>query len=165
MDVLMDHWPKPAVVTDGNNLIGIEFTWGKTILFGSLEFIANHFNNLSFSPEGNDLGTVFMGMVHSRSPSLDTIFEDSTSEDDLASSDGGSPNFPLSQGCNVVTPTIPIITTPSLKGTPMPQTIPTVPLWTIMLQSDTKLLPKRLRVNQEEHQRVLQADAKRRAAQ
>jgi hypothetical protein len=65
----------------------------------------------------------------------------------------------------MVTLTIPITTTPPPKGTPVPLTIPIVPQWAIVPLPNTELLPERLRVYQEEQQRVLQADAERRAAQ
>jgi hypothetical protein len=71
-----------------------------------MEFITNCFDNLGLSPVGNDSGTVFMGMVHNGSPSLHAILKESTSEDDSASSDGGSSNFPISRGCNMVTPAV-----------------------------------------------------------
>jgi hypothetical protein len=75
----------------------------------------------------NDSGTVFMGMVHSRSPSLHVILKESTRKDDSTPSDGGSSGFPIPRGCNMVTPIIPIMTTPPLEGTPVLQTIPMVP--------------------------------------
>jgi hypothetical protein len=39
-----------------------------------------------------------MGMVHSESPSLHTILEESTNESDMTSSTGESSGFPISQG-------------------------------------------------------------------
>jgi hypothetical protein len=122
----------------------VEFTWGETIHFGSLEFITNRFDTLSLSPEGNDLGVMFMEMVHNGSPSLHTILEESTGEDNSASSGGGSSSFPISRSCNVVIPAIPITTTPLPEGTPVLLTIPTVPLRTTVPQPDTGLLPKLL---------------------
>jgi hypothetical protein len=108
--------------------------------FGSLEFIADHFGSLSLSPEGNDSGAIFVGMVHSGSLSLHTILMESIDEDDTTSSGGGSFGFPISQGCNIVTPTIPITTTPQPEGTLVSLTIPTTPLWTAAPQSYTGLL-------------------------
>jgi hypothetical protein len=67
-----------------------------------------------------------MGMAHSGLPSPHDILEESVGEDDLTSSEGESSGFPISQGCNVVTPVIPIATTPLSEGTPSPLTIPTV---------------------------------------
>jgi hypothetical protein len=100
----------------------------KSIHFGSLEFVADHFGVLSLFPEGNDLGVAFVEMVHSGSPSLHTILEESTNEDNITSSGGGSSAFLISQGCNMVTPTVPVTTTPPSEGTSVPLTIPTVPL-------------------------------------
>jgi hypothetical protein len=138
----MVHSPKPTIVADGNHHNGVGFILGETICFGSLEFITDRFSSLSLSPEGNDLGVVFMGMVHSRSLSLDTILEESTDEGDTASGRGGSSDFPISRGCNVVTPTVPITTTPPPEGTPMPLTISTIPLWTAAPHLDTRPLPE-----------------------
>jgi hypothetical protein len=38
----------------------------------------------------NDLGTIIVGMVHSGSPSLHTILEESSDEGDIASGEGGA---------------------------------------------------------------------------
>jgi hypothetical protein len=67
-----------------------------------LEFIADRFDNLSLSLEGIDLGTIFVGMAHSRSQSLHAILEESVGDDDSASSEVESSDFPISQGCKVV---------------------------------------------------------------
>jgi hypothetical protein len=85
LDVLIVHLPQPTNSTDDINLLGIELAWGEIIQFGNLEFIANHLDNLSLSPEGNDLGVVFEGMAYSGSPSLYDILEQSAGEDDSAS--------------------------------------------------------------------------------
>jgi hypothetical protein len=82
-----------------------------------------------------------VGMVRSGSPSLHAILEELASEDDSASSDGRSSDFPISQECNVVTSAIPIATTPSLEETPVLQTIPVVPQWTVVRRLDTGFLP------------------------
>jgi hypothetical protein len=131
---------KTPIATDSSKLTGVKLAWGKTIHFRNLEFITDPFDNLSLSTEGNDSGAIFVGMAHSGSPSLHAILEESTGEDDLASSEAGSSSFPISWGCNVVTPTIPIVTTSPSKGTPVPLTTPTVPLQTIVPQLDTRLL-------------------------
>jgi hypothetical protein len=117
-----------------------------------LEFIAARFGGLSLALEGNDSSTIFMGMVHNGSPSRHAILEESTDEGDTTSSGGGSSDFPISRGCSMVTPTIPIATTQPLKGTLMSLTISTIPLWTAIAQPDTGLFPKLLQAYQEEQQ-------------
>jgi hypothetical protein len=104
--------PQPVIDIDDSNLFGNELAWGETIHFENLEFITDRFDNLSFSLEGNDSGAVFVGMAHGGSPSLHAVLEESTSEDDLTSSEGGSSSFPISQGYNVVTPAVPTAATP-----------------------------------------------------
>jgi hypothetical protein len=68
----------------------------ETIHFRSLDFIAGRFRSMSIYPEGNESGTVFIGMVHSKSPSLHTILEESANEGDTTSSGGGNSGFPIS---------------------------------------------------------------------
>jgi hypothetical protein len=120
LNVSMVHSPKLAVINDSKHLTGISFTHGKTIYSGSLEFIADCFGSLSLSDEGNVSSAVFVGMTHSRSPSLHTILEDSANEGGTTSSRGGNSSFPISRGCNMVTRTIPITTIQPSKGTPTP---------------------------------------------
>jgi hypothetical protein len=121
---------KPIIVANGNNLTSVGFTMGETIRFGSLEFIVDNFGDLSLSAEGNDSSTVLVGMVHSRPPSLHTILEESTDEDDTASNGKGSSVLPILQGCNVMTMTTPITTTtPPPENTLVLLTIPTVSAW------------------------------------
>jgi hypothetical protein len=91
LNVLMVHSLKSDVVIDGNHQTNLRFALGKTIRFGSLEFIANHFGGLSLSPERNDSCVIFVRMGHNRSPSLHTILEE-----DIASSGEGSSDFPIS---------------------------------------------------------------------
>jgi hypothetical protein len=89
-------------------------------------------------------------MVHSGSPSLHAILEESSNKDDLASSDGESSVFPILWECNVVSSAIPIVTTPLSEETPTLRTIPAVPQWTAVPQPDTELLLERLLAYQEE---------------
>jgi hypothetical protein len=70
-------------------------------------------------------------MVHSGSPYLHTVLKDSSDEGGTASGEGGSSRSPEPRGCNVVTLTIPIITTLMLKNTLALLTIPTVLVRTI----------------------------------
>jgi hypothetical protein len=55
--------PKAIIIADDNTLIGVGFTLGKTIHFGSLEFIAERFGNLSLSPEGNNSSALCLAFV------------------------------------------------------------------------------------------------------
>jgi hypothetical protein len=59
---------------------------GKIVHFGNMEFIVDCFSSLSFSPKGNDSGTVFVGTSCSGSPPLRTILDDSTDMFYIASS-------------------------------------------------------------------------------
>jgi hypothetical protein len=128
LNISMVHSPKLIVITDGEHLTGVSFTHGETIHFGRLEFFADCFGNPSLSDEGKVSGVVFMGMAYNESSLLHTNLKDSANEGDTTSSRGGGSSFPISQECNVVTPTVPITTTPPSDDTPMPLTIATVPL-------------------------------------
>jgi hypothetical protein len=90
-----------------------------TIYLGNQEFIDDRSNNLSLFLDGKDSGDIFVGVACSGSPSLHAFPEESTGEDNSASSEGGSSGFPISQGCNVVTSTVPIATTTPLESTPV----------------------------------------------
>jgi hypothetical protein len=50
LDVLMVPSPKLLFIANDNNPTNIGLAPGITIHFGSLEFIADHFGHLSFSP-------------------------------------------------------------------------------------------------------------------
>jgi hypothetical protein len=125
---------------------------GKTICFESLKFTVDRFGNPSLSPEGNDSVIVFIGMVHSGSPSLHIILEESYNKGDTASGGGGSSGLPGPRGCNVVTLIVPIATTPSSESTPVLLTIPTTPLRTATPQPGTGLLSEQQQSYQEEQQ-------------
>jgi hypothetical protein len=118
--------PKLSITTDGIHLFSVDLTWGKKIPFGNLEFIGNRFNIHSLSPEGYNSGAAFVGMVHSRLPSLHAILKELASENDSALSDGGSSGFPIPWDCNLVTPAVPNATMPLPQGTLAFQTIPIV---------------------------------------
>jgi hypothetical protein len=152
LKVSMVQSPKLTFIANSNNLTGAGFILGETICFGSLEFTADFFGNLSLSPEGNDSVAIFIELVHNGSPSLHTILEESFDKGDTASGRGGNSGIPGRQGCNVVTPTVPIATTPPPEGTLVLLTIPTVPLRTAAPQPDTRLLPKQQQAYQEEQQ-------------
>jgi hypothetical protein len=108
--------PKLTIVANSEHQTGDGFALAETIRFGRLEFITVSFGDMSLSPEGNDSSVIFVGLVHSRSLSMHTILEESTNEGDTASNGGGSSGFPISQGCNMVTPSVPITTTPPSVG-------------------------------------------------
>jgi hypothetical protein len=118
--------PKLLFITNNNNPTNVGLALGSTIHFVSLEFIANRFDHLSFSLERWDSGAMFIGMVHSRSPSQRTPLEESSNENGSTSGAGGSLGSPAPQGCNVVTSTDPTIATLVSESTPVLQTIPTV---------------------------------------
>jgi hypothetical protein len=86
----MAYSPKLTSIANGNNLTSVGLTPGETICFGILEFITDRFGDLSLSPEGNDSGAMFIGMVHNGLPYLHTILEESSDEGDIASGEGGS---------------------------------------------------------------------------
>jgi hypothetical protein len=113
LNILMVYSPKLTFIANGNNLTGIGFTPRKTICFGSLEVTTGCFSNLSLFPEGEDSCAVFIGMMHSGSSYLHTILKESFDEGNIASNGGGSSGFTSPRGCNVVTPTVPIATTPT----------------------------------------------------
>jgi hypothetical protein len=138
----MVYSPKLTFIANDNNTTDVGFSPSETICFGSLEFTVDRFSNMSLSPEAQDLGAIFIGMVHSESPSLHIILRESFDEGNVASGGGGSSGFPGPRACNVVTPTIPIATTPLLKNTLALLTIPTTQLWTATPQLGIGLLPK-----------------------
>jgi hypothetical protein len=80
---------KLTFVANSNDQTSIGLTPVENIFFGSMEFTADHFDNLSLSPERNDSGTVFIGMVHNGSPSLHTGRKESFDEGGTTSSEGG----------------------------------------------------------------------------
>jgi hypothetical protein len=104
--------PELTITTSDIYMFGTELTQDEVIRFKGLKFIANPSDDQGLLLEGNDSGTVFMGMARSESPSLHAILEELPNEDDSTSSDGESSSFPIPRECNVVTSAIPIATTP-----------------------------------------------------
>jgi hypothetical protein len=94
-------------------------------------------------------------MARSGLPSLHAILEESPSEDDLASNEGESSDFPIPRACNVVTSAMPIATTSSPEETPVFQTIPVVPQRTAIPRLDTRPLPEQPMAHQEERRHAL----------
>jgi hypothetical protein len=77
LNVLMVHSSTLTVTIDGEDLTYGGFSLGKTIRFGSLEFIVDFFDSQGLSPKGSNLSAIFMGVTHRGSPSLHTILKDS----------------------------------------------------------------------------------------
>jgi hypothetical protein len=98
----MVYSPKLTFVANGNNSTGVGLTLGKTIRFGSLEFTADRFSNLSLYPVGNDLGVIFVGMVHSGPPFVHTMHKESSNKGDTTLGGVGSSRLPGPRWCNVV---------------------------------------------------------------
>jgi hypothetical protein len=90
----MVYSPKLSFVANGSNPTDVGLTLGETTCFGSLEFTADHLSRLSLSPQEGDSGALFIGLVHSGSPSLHTALQDSIDEGDAASGEGGSSRSP-----------------------------------------------------------------------
>jgi hypothetical protein len=135
--------PKLTFVANGNNSNSVGLALGETC-FGSLEFTTDSFGRLSLSPLGDDLGAIFVGMVHIGSPSLHTSLDKLFDEDDTTLGEGASSELPVLEGCNVVTSIVPITTTPPSENIMALLTAPIVPLRTTTPELGTGLLPEQL---------------------
>jgi hypothetical protein len=62
--------PKLSFITNDNIPTYVSLAPGSTIHFDTLEFITDRFGHLSHSPLQRDSGSIFVGMVHSGSPSM-----------------------------------------------------------------------------------------------
>jgi hypothetical protein len=94
----MVYSPKLSFIDNGNNTTGVGLALGETICFGSMEFTADRLGRLSLSPEEGDSSAIFVGVVHSGSPSLHIVPEDSSDESGATSGAGGALN-PLAPEC------------------------------------------------------------------
>jgi hypothetical protein len=112
------------------------FSLGKTVHFGSLEFIANCFDSLSLSPMGSDTGAIFMGTTHRGSPLLRVMIEDSTDEFYTTSRRKGSSGLPVSRRRSMGAPPAPITITPWSEDDP---TTTMVPPWTLAPRTYTRI--------------------------
>jgi hypothetical protein len=118
-------------------------TLGKTICVGSLEFTTDRFGRLSLSPEGDNSGVIFVGMVNSGLPSLHIALKELSDEGDATpGKGGGSSELPDPRGCNVVTLIVPMTTTSPSENTSALLTVLMVPLRTAAPQPGTELLPE-----------------------
>jgi hypothetical protein len=94
----MVYSPKLTFFANDNNLTSVGLTRGETICFGSLEFTTDHFGCLSLSPEWKDSSVVFVGMVHTRPPSLHIIPRNSPIRATLPRAKEGAPDSPTPKG-------------------------------------------------------------------
>jgi hypothetical protein len=160
--------PKLLFITTNNNPTNVGLALGSTIHFDSLEFIANRFGHLSFSLERWDSGAMFVGMVHSGSPSQRTPLEESSNENGSTSGAGGSLGSPAPRGCNVVTSTDPTIAALVPESTLVLQTSLTVTVRMTAPQPGMESLLDQQQAYQEEQQaraHARQINAKQWAAQ
>jgi hypothetical protein len=135
----MVHSSTLAIATDGEHLMCDGFSLDETIRFGSLEFIIDCFDSVSLSPKGSDSSAIFVGRIHSRSPSLRAMIEESTNMFYMASSGEGSSNLPISWRHGTGAPPTPITATTWLEDAPTTQTMTMVPPWTLTPRPDTGL--------------------------
>jgi hypothetical protein len=136
----MVYSPKLTFVANGNNPTSVGLALGGTIYFGSLEFTGDRFGRLGLSPDGEDSGAIFIGMVQSGSPSLHTTLKELSDEGNTTLGEGGNSRLLGLQGCNVVTLIVFITTALPPENTPALLTIPIVPLRTAALQPGIELL-------------------------
>jgi hypothetical protein len=94
LDVMMVPSLKLCFLANINNPTSLGLALGRTIDFGSLEFTADCLGRLSLSPQEGDSSTIFIGMVHSRTPSLHTTLEETFDEDSATSGTEGSSRSP-----------------------------------------------------------------------
>jgi hypothetical protein len=94
----MVYSPKLTFVDNSNKLTHIGLAPGDTIWLGILEFTAYRFGNLSLSPEENNSGNVFVGMVHSGPSSMHTFHEESPNEGERPLAEEGALDFPTIEG-------------------------------------------------------------------
>jgi hypothetical protein len=138
LGVLMVHSSVLTISTNREHLSCDGFSLGETVRLGRLEFIANCFDNQSFSPKGSNSGAVLMGTTRIGSPALRAMIGDTTEVFYVASRREGTSGLPssLTHGMGALPP--PATTTPLLEDDPITQAMMMVPP-----QSDTGLPLKR----------------------
>jgi hypothetical protein len=93
LDVLMVTSSKLSFIANNNNSASVGLALSETIRFDSLEFTVDRLGRLSLSPYEGDSIAIFIGMVHSGSPSLHTTLKDSSDEGGATSGTGGGGSY------------------------------------------------------------------------
>jgi hypothetical protein len=129
LDVLMVTSSTLVVFSNGKCLACSGFSCGKTVCFGSLEFIADYFGGLSLSPRGSNSDATLMCPTHGEPPSpLRAMIEDSTEEFHMDSSrEEGFAHPPSPRRHNTGDPPTPVTTAPWLENVPSTQAMTMVP--------------------------------------
>jgi hypothetical protein len=142
---LMVPSPAFAVVADSERMSCGGFSLNKTIPFASLEFIADCFVGLSFSPTRDGSDAVVMGSTHSGPPSpLRAMIGDSTEEFHMASYGEGGIDLPSPRRHDTGASPAPAISISWPEDTPNTHATVMIPQW-----SDTDLPFKRRCAHQE----------------
>jgi hypothetical protein len=119
-NILMVYSSTLAVTTDGGCLMCSGFSLGENIHFGCLEFIIGWFGGS---------GAIFVGTIHSGSPSLWAMIEGSPDEFLMASSGEGSSDLPFPRRLHTGASPAPTATARWLEDAPATQTMMMVPAW------------------------------------
>jgi hypothetical protein len=138
-----------AISTSDERLSCDGFSLGQTIHFGSLEFIVDHFGDLSFSPMGDSSDVVVMGSNHGGCPHNGSGQETSPRGSPwLWMEEEGSTSLLLGGMARGLRPP-----QPQPENPPTVQATTTTPLWQATPWSDTNLPLERWRTCQEVAQR------------